>query len=665
MTFEYKPSLTAEKLKKILRWTALSCIAVLLGLWLVQANLPWILRLAFPEDYQNLQPTAVSTPTLKPLPAPSPGAEVLLREGLDFESKQAWTDAANRYKTSGEAGMARGWHRLGLLQLDGRLGPDEKANAAYSFARAFRDSSGTLLESVWKLAWTYENGLGVPKDPELSKQMRDHVLGTPATVIADSETREFISLLWEEGKAGRRDLIKAFHLQRVSTEGQERALLILNKACKEGVAEAQFLMGNAFKIGEFGLAADPEKAFEWYEKAAEQKHPEAMLLVSESYEKGQGTEKNTEKAVSTLRAAVDIPAPSPRALVAWGNRLIEGRGVPQDRKGALTCFERAESLEPQSATVQLAQCYEKGWGTGRDAYKAGEHYFHARLFDKMKPLLLKAIQEGKPAAMLLLAEGNLGVGRAKSAESVLLEARKQGVEGADLALGKLYLSQHPEEFMMDGPSDPDAPQQAAHHKTDKRAWRTGHAQEDRPGSGEPFDFNPKKALPHLRMAAARGSREAILILARNGWAESDEAPNPAIPPLLRKAAEAGDLQATILCVQASLPQVGKAKDLDECQRWTEQLTKLLGTPGSQLTSIQADSTIAKWGDWLLDQGGGKPDLLLARKAYQTGARFGSASCWGGLSVIYGSKDWSGHDPVRALYCEGRAHFINRLEGEGC
>ena len=60
-------------------------------------------------------------------------------------------------------------------------------------------------------------------------------------------------------------------------------------------AEEQFKTGVRYEEGD-SVEKDLKKAVEWFEKAANQGHPQAQLNLSGFYEYGEGVEKDLEKA---------------------------------------------------------------------------------------------------------------------------------------------------------------------------------------------------------------------------------------------------------------------------------------------------------------------------------------------------------------------------------
>ncbi len=62
-----------------------------------------------------------------------------------------------------------------------------------------------------------------------------------------------------------------------------------------GGADSQILVGYAYETGK-GVEKDPEKAVEWYRKAAAQGHPKAFGLLGEKYHLGVGVRRDLIRA---------------------------------------------------------------------------------------------------------------------------------------------------------------------------------------------------------------------------------------------------------------------------------------------------------------------------------------------------------------------------------
>ena len=89
-------------------------------------------------------------------------------------------------------------------------------------------------------------------------------------------------------------------------------------AANKGDAESQYIMGNAYASGmpTLGIQKDPKQAFQWYMKAAKQKHANAQYEVAASFILGDGVSKNLSAARIWLKRAVDNGHPDAGDVLA-------------------------------------------------------------------------------------------------------------------------------------------------------------------------------------------------------------------------------------------------------------------------------------------------------------------------------------------------------------
>ncbi|CAB4417936.1 unnamed protein product [Rhizophagus irregularis] len=72
-----------------------------------------------------------------------------------------------------------------------------------------------------------------------------------------------------------------------------------------------FNLANRYRDGE-GTEKDLEKAFHWYQKAAENGHTNAMFNLAICHKNGEGTEKNLEKALQWYQKAAENGKVNPK-----------------------------------------------------------------------------------------------------------------------------------------------------------------------------------------------------------------------------------------------------------------------------------------------------------------------------------------------------------------
>jgi TPR repeat protein len=82
-----------------------------------------------------------------------------------------------------------------------------------------------------------------------------------------------------------------------------------------------------------------------------------------------------EEAAALLRAGAE--AGLPEAQAAYGQALLDGRGVPADAVAALGWFRKAAAGGNAMGMNMVGRCFEKGWGTAEDRAEATRWYAHA------------------------------------------------------------------------------------------------------------------------------------------------------------------------------------------------------------------------------------------------------------------------------------------------
>ena len=217
----------------------------------------------------------------------------------------------------------------------------------------------------------------------------------------------------------------------VVSEGEKESPLDKSiRLASEGSIEDQMSLGYMYLYGTNGVEVDTKKAFQYYEKAAEQNDPIAVNNLGSLYFSGIGTKKNVDMALSLFSKAADLGNDNAALNLAF-ILLTGGVKDPSRNQKAFELFEKAYKSGNKIAEFMLGYAYYKGFVTQpnyQEAYK-----------------LIKATANGKSQideAQLLLA--NLyaqGIGTVQdyaAAEKSYLSAVKQGNMDAILILADVY-----------------------------------------------------------------------------------------------------------------------------------------------------------------------------------------------------------------------------------
>lgn len=139
-------------------------------------------------------------------------------------------------------------------------------------------------------------------------------------------------------------------------------------------ARCQYSLGYLAQFG-LGETADYGKARDYYLKAAEQNHPDALYALGLMSETGKSGQKDLAKAMSLYRQAADT-GKSPDAEYAVGRMILRGRGVPRDPVEGLKWLRKAADHGQVAAQYMMGAAYEAGWGVSPDLAEA--YYWYRR-----------------------------------------------------------------------------------------------------------------------------------------------------------------------------------------------------------------------------------------------------------------------------------------------
>lgn len=219
---------------------------------------------------------------------------------------------------------------------------------------------------------------------------------------------------------------QAYEKSAAQSAPQETPLERILKAAHDNDPEAQFELGKIYTQGGYGLPANPQSAFEWYKKSADQGHQQAQITVGYFYQTGEIVPKNLHEAIRYYSApaeagemyairnlavvydeATDIPDHKLKAAVMYleaaekgdsyaqyktGRNYFEGNGLLQDDTKAFEWLTKAHSHPEKSyGGAQLGFMYFKGRGVQQDIAKAAD-------------LFKKEAEEGGEAKAKYIAE---------------------------------------------------------------------------------------------------------------------------------------------------------------------------------------------------------------------------------------------------------------------
>lgn len=145
-------------------------------------------------------------------------------------------------------------------------------------------------------------------------------------------------------------------------------------------AQSCFTLGSFYAAGHPQLTRsgkpDADKAFDYYEKAAELGHPEAQYRLGYCYENKLGIRRaNLELAQKWYLKAADQEVPVAQLRV--GQLFFDDKGVFYNRKLAFYYLSKAAERGLPEAQRMAGDCHKLGWGTDRNYVKALTWYIIA------------------------------------------------------------------------------------------------------------------------------------------------------------------------------------------------------------------------------------------------------------------------------------------------
>lgn len=161
----------------------------------------------------------------------------------------------------------------------------------------------------------------------------------------------------------------------------------LEKSAAEGDAAANFQLARAYFRGQ-GVEKNEEKAVALLREAAGAGNLEAMDSLGFLYSQGQGVTKDEEIAAEWFRKAAD--AGSPSAQLNLGLMLRQGKSIPLSNEESLRWMQAAADSGYPRAVSTLGQLYGLG-----DKLVLPD-------FSKARPYLLAAAEAGDPSCQNMM-----------------------------------------------------------------------------------------------------------------------------------------------------------------------------------------------------------------------------------------------------------------------
>ena len=188
-------------------------------------------------------------------------------------------------------------------------------------------------------------GLPYPADAGIMRGMRYSLLLLPVLVLSACRNEESAEPATTQAMYDKAQVLLKPNVEHDSSD-YAGAMRYLLQAAEGGLLRAQLDLGGIYFAGGHGVAADPQKAYNWFSLAAAQGSREAEVFLGILHYDGSLGKQNKEAALKHWRSAA-------AAGVAEGQYRL-GRLLAQDdttREEGLDWLVKASAVVPQAATA--------------------------------------------------------------------------------------------------------------------------------------------------------------------------------------------------------------------------------------------------------------------------------------------------------------------------
>ena len=253
-----------------------------------------------------------------------------------------------------DAGNAEASLELGTRYYMGEGAAQNYSKAAQFFRRA--EAFGNVT-AQYNLGVMYDNAFGVEHD--------------------DNKAFEYYQKSAEQGfPLGMFSLAEMLYGGLGCEKDDSKAVYWLQKAEREMEDPNIYItLAMILRDSEDPSVNDPNKAFEYAQKAVDTGNETALNLMGTFYENGTGVDRDYKKAFDYYSRAADKGVEI--AYLSMGAYYQGGYGVPQDLKKAAECFQMGADAGNMYCLNALAMCYKNGQGVKQDYKKAFDLFFEA------------------------------------------------------------------------------------------------------------------------------------------------------------------------------------------------------------------------------------------------------------------------------------------------
>jgi len=224
-----------------------------------------------------------------------------------------------------------------------------------SWANILDDAAGQSMEMKWELSQALLNGTcGLEKNPRRAVG----VMRQLSNVVISDDYEPQVTNNDDVCFAPALRAIAYCYFKGNGVEKESKLGLAWLKAAFElgNDVDAAYETAIIYEYGHHEVQVDVVAAAEWFKKAAEQSHVEAMAELALCYELGCGLEQNDEIALDWYQKAANMGHISSKYSV--GEAFEEARGVPQSDEEACLWYYRAALMGDEDSKKSLRRLYD-------------------------------------------------------------------------------------------------------------------------------------------------------------------------------------------------------------------------------------------------------------------------------------------------------------------
>lgn len=229
------------------------------------------------------------------------------------------------------------------------------AQVQKSWSNILDDAAGQSAEMKWELSQALLNGTcGLEKNPKRAIEVMRELSNVN---ISDDYEPQMVDNSGECFSPALRAIAHCYFEGNGVEKESRLGLAWLQAAFELGNdVDAAYETAIIYEYGHHQVNVDVVAAAEWFQKAAEESHVEAMAELALCYELGCGLEQNDEVALDWYTKAANLGDISSKYSV--GEAFEEARGVPQSDAEACLWYYRAALAGDEDSKKSLRRLYD-------------------------------------------------------------------------------------------------------------------------------------------------------------------------------------------------------------------------------------------------------------------------------------------------------------------